>query len=159
MHKRITDQSYEKVSDTISWLDLQHVVQVELTSEEEAHPIESALIPGTGPGWRATHAGEQTIRLLFDEPQRIRRIQLLFNEDQQSRTQEFVLRWLSEGDNSYREILRQQYNFSPQGVTQEFEDYTVNLAGVKALELKIIPDISGGDACASLTQLRIASLD
>jgi len=41
-------------------------------------------------------------------------------------------------------------------VTREFEDYTVNLAGVTALELRIIPDINGGDARASVAQLRIA---
>ena len=101
-------------------------------------------------------AGEQTIRLLFDELQRVRRIQLLFHEDHQARTQEFVLRWSPDGGQSYREIVRQQYNFSPPGVTRESEDYAVDLAGVTALELRIVPDISGGDARASVAQLRIA---
>lgn len=157
MRKRIINHSYEDVSDTdSSWLDLQQLAQVEFTSEQAAYPIEAALIPGAGSGWRAAQSGEQTIRLLFDEPQRIRRIQLLFEEDQQGRTQEFVLRWLPEGDTSYQEIVRQQYNFSPLSMTRELEDYTVDLVGVKALELKIIPDINAGDACASVTQLRIA---
>jgi hypothetical protein len=80
----------------------------------------------------------------------------LFHEDQQARTQEFVLRWSPDGGQSYREIVRQQYNFSPPGVTREFEDYAVALAGVKALELRIVADISGGDARASVAQLRIA---
>ncbi len=57
---------------------------------------------------------------------------------------------------SYREILRQQYTFSPQGMTHEVEEYVVNLDGVSVLELKIVPDISGGDAHASLTQMRLA---
>jgi hypothetical protein len=52
--------------------------------------------------------------------------------------------------------VRQQYNFSPPGVTHEFEDYAVDLVGVAALELRIVPDISGGEARASLAQLRIA---
>ena len=137
------------------WLDLQTLAQVELTSEDAANPIEAALVP-SGLGWRAAQAGEQTIRLLFDELQRVRRIQLLFHEDQQTRTQEFVLRWSPDGGQSYREIVRQQYNFSPPGVTREFEDYAVDLAGVTALELRIVPDISGGDARASVAQLRIA---
>lgn len=157
MRKRIINQNPQGVPpDDQSWLDLQSLAQVELTSEEAAHPIEAALIPGVGSGWRAAQAGEQTIRLLFDELQRIRRIQLLFHEDQQARTQEFVLRWSPDGGQSYREIVRQQYNFSPPGMTHEFEDYTVDLAGVTALELRIIPDISGGDARASVVQLRIA---
>jgi hypothetical protein len=157
MRKRIINEDVQKVSPIDqSWLDLQRLAQVELTSEDAAHPIEAALIPSAGSGWRAAQAGEQTIRLLFDDVQRVRRIQLLFHEDQRARTQEFVLRWSPDGGRSYREIVRQQYNFSPPGITREFEDYTVDLAGVTALELRIIPDISGGDARASVVQLRIA---
>jgi hypothetical protein len=135
---------------------LQSLAQVELTSEDAANPIEGALVPSAGLGWRAAQAGEQTICLLFDQLQRLRRIQLLFDEDQQARTQEFVLRWSPDGGQSYREVVRQQYNFSPPGVTREFEDYAVDLVGVTALELRIVPDISGGDARASVAQLRIA---
>ncbi len=139
---------------TTHWLDLQHLAQVEITSEEAAHPIEAALLPG-GAGWCAAHAGEQTIRILFDAPQNIRRVQLLINEEHQTRTQEFALRWSADGGQSYREIVRQQYNFNP-GMTRELEDYTVELAGVTTLELVIKPEIGGGDARASVAQLRIA---
>lgn len=157
MRKRITSQDPHNVAPVDQgWLDLQRLAQVELTSEDAAYPFEAALIPSDGPGWRAAQAGEQTIRLLFDEPQRIGHIQVLFQEDQQARTQEFVLRWSPDGGQSYREILRQQYTFSPPGMTRECEDYTVDLAGVTALELRIIPNISGGDARASVAQLRIA---
>ena len=157
MRKRIINQNTHKGSPVDqSWIDLQHMAQVELTSEDSAHPIEAALIHSFGSGWRAAQAGEQTIRFLFDESQRVRRIQLLFHEDQQARTQEFVLRWSPDAGQSYREIVRQQYNFSPPGMTREFEDYAVDLVGVTALELRIVPDISGGDARASVAQLRIA---
>ena len=157
MRKRIINQDPQNVSPVDhSWLDLQRLAQVEVTSEEAANPIEAALIPSVGSGWRAAQAGEQTIRLLFDESQKVRRIQLLFDEDQQARTQEFVLRWSPDAGQSYREIVRQQYNFSPPGMRHEFEDYAVDLVGVTALELRIIPDISGGEARASVAQLRIA---
>jgi len=138
------------------WLDLERLAQVEITSEDAGYPIESALIPGTGLGWRAAQPGEQTIRLLFDEPLRLKLIHLAFHEDEQERTQEFVLRWSSDGGQSYREILRQQYNFSPPDAAREVEDYDLDLDGVTALELKIVPDISGGGARASLAQLRLA---
>ena len=83
MRKRIINQDPRNVAPVDqSWLDLRRLAQVELTSEDAAYPIETALIPGAGPGWRAAQAGEQTIRLLFDEPQRIRHIQVLFQEDQ-----------------------------------------------------------------------------
>src|SRR5438046_7675804 len=135
MRKRIVNQEPQHVSPVDQgWLDLQGLAQVELTSEDAAYPIEAALIPSAGSGWRAAQAGEQTIRLLFDQLQRLMRIQLLFHEDQQARSQEFVLRWSPDGGQSYREIVRQQYNFSPPGVTREFEDYAVDLAGVTVLE-------------------------
>lgn len=138
------------------WLDLELLAQVEITSEEVDYPIESALIPGTGKGWRAAQPGEQTIRLLLDEPRSLRRIHLMFHEGEQERTQEFVLRWSADGGQSYREIVRQQYNFSPPEATREVEDYDINLDGVTVLELTIVPDISGGSARASLAQLRVA---
>jgi len=157
MRKRIIKQGIQDVSPTNQqWLNMETLAQVEATSEDAAHPIESALIPGTGSSWRAAQPGQQTIRLLFDEPQRIRHLHLVFQEDDQERTQQFVLRWSSDGGESYREIVRQQYNFSPPSATSECEDYTVDLNGVTALELNIIPDISRGPACASLNQLRLA---
>jgi hypothetical protein len=155
MRKRIISPDHPSHSPAEdSWLDLRHLAQVEITSEEDAHPIEAALLPG-GSGWCAAHAGEQTIRILFDAPQQPRRVQLLVDEPHQTRTQEFVLRWSADGGQSYREIVRQQYNFNP-GMTRELEDYTVALAGVTTLELVIKPEIGGGDARASVAQLRIA---
>ena len=157
MRKRIIGHGPGEVAATEpGWLDLEHLAQVEITSEDVGYPIESALIPGTGSGWRAAQPGEQTIRLLFYEPLRLKRIHLVFQEDEKERTQEFVLRWSPDGGQSYREIVRQQYNFSPPGATSEVEDYDVDLHGVTALELKIVPDISGGSARASLAQLRLA---
>ena len=157
MRKRIICQNPQDASpiDQI-WLDLQRLAQVEVTSEDAVHPIEAALIPGYEQGWRAAQSGKQTIRLLFEDFQRIKRIQLLFHEAQQARTQEFVLSWSPDPATSYREIVRQQYNFSPPDTTSEFEDYTVDLVGVKLLELSIVPDISGGDTFASVAQLQIA---
>ena len=157
MRKRIIGHGPGEVAAAEpGWLDLDHLAQVEITSEDVDHPIESALIPGTGSGWRAAEPGEQTIRLWFDEPLRLKRIQLLFQEGEQERTQEFVLRWSPDGGNSYREIVRQQYNFSPPAAAREVEDYDVDLDGVTALELRIVPDISRGSARASLAQLRVA---
>jgi hypothetical protein len=129
---------------------------VEITSEDAAHPIECAVLPGRSSGWRASEPGAQTIRLLFAHPQRLRRILIEFVEPVTERIQEFVMRWSQDGGQSYREILRQQWNFSPQGATHEKEDYRFDLSSVTVLELIIIPDINGGDAYASLAQLRLA---
>ena len=95
------------------------------------------------------------IRLLFDAPQKLRCIRLLFVEDAQARTQEYVLKWSPDGGMSWRDIARQQYNFSPPDTVRELEDYRVELDSVSALELRIVPEISGGGARATLAQLRI----
>ncbi len=156
MRKRIIGQDLGKVSAVEpNWMDLERLAQVEVTSEDAGYPVESALIPGMGSGWRAAQPGEQIIRLLFDEPLKIKRIRLVFHEDEQARTQEFALRWSPDWGKSYQEILRQQYNFGP-GAAAEVEDYDIDLDGVTALELRIVPDIGGGSAPASLVQLRLA---
>jgi len=138
------------------WLDVGRLAQVEFTSEEEARPVESALVPGAAAGWRAAGPGEQTLRLLFDEPLSLSRIFLLFREEETPRTQEFALSWSSVSEQPYREIVRQQFNFSPGGATREAEDFRVELNGVRALELRIVPDVAGGPARATLEQLRLA---
>jgi hypothetical protein len=156
MRKRVIGHGPREVAAAEPvWLDLERLAQVEITSEDVDYPIEAALIAGTGSGWRAAQPGEQTIRLLFDEPLRLQRIHLVFHEDEQERTQEFVLRWSADGGQSYREVVRQQYNFSPPEGAREVEDYDVDLDGVTALELKIVPDINGGSARAWLAQLRL----
>jgi hypothetical protein len=95
------------------WLDLERAAAVVVTSEEENFPVESALVSGETQGWRAAIPGTQTIRLVFDQPQRLKRIALVFEEHETKRTQEFVLRWSSDGGCSFREIVRQQWNFQP----------------------------------------------
>ena len=138
------------------WLELESLAQAELTSEDASHPIESALKSEEGSGWRASESGRQTIRLLFDKPLRIRRIHLVFQEEERQRTQEFLLRWSCDTGRSYLEILRQQYNLGPPGNTCEIEDFEVDLPGLTVLELSITPDIGGGDARASIARLRLA---
>jgi hypothetical protein len=139
-----------------AWLDVDSVALVEVTSEENGFPIESALLGGENQGWRAACPGTQTIRLIFDEPQYLRRIWLDFKDTENARTQEFVLRWSPDGGDSFREIVRQQWNFSPPESVQEIEDYAVELSAVTTLELVIVPDKSGGTARASLASLCVA---
>lgn len=157
MRKRLSTRgSQDVIPSDKNWLDLENLAEAELTSEDAAYPIESALKPGEGPGWRASESGQQTVRLLFDKPLRVKRIRLVFQEVEQDRTHEFVLRWSSNSGQSYVEIVRQQYNFSPPHNTLQIEEYAVDLVGLTALELSIVPDINGGLARASIAQLCLA---
>lgn len=139
-----------------TWIDLDRAARVQITSEAEGFPIEAALVPGESSGWQAAEPGPQTLRLHFDEPQKITRIRIAFTSGGQARTQEFSIRWSSDGGGSYHDVVRQQYNFSPPAATLEEENYRVDLIGVTDLELNIVPDVSGGGACASLKEFRLS---
>jgi hypothetical protein len=157
MHKRIIGtQTAPESGPSESWLDLQATAEVELTSEEAGNPIENVFASDTRSGWKAAATGIQTIRLIFKPAQSIRRIRLEFRENQFERTQEFALHYSEENSTVLREILRQQWTFSPQGSTTEIEEYSVDLPQVHILQLTIDPDRGQHRAVATLHRWRIA---
>ena len=120
MRKRlITPSPQDAAAHDEGWLDLDRLAVVEVTSEDKDYPVESALAAEEVRGWRAPASGTQTVRLIFDEPQRLTRIALVFEETETERTQEFVLRWSGDGGRSFREVVRQQWNFSPPNTSRE----------------------------------------
>jgi hypothetical protein len=137
------------------WLDLEEMAKVEVTSEDPSFPLESALVSGKGPGWRAAQRGKQIIRIIFDKPTRLRRIRLEFSETEIARTQEFTLQWSAKPGGPFTEMVRQQWSFSPQGSTRETEDYQVNLDSVSVLELALKPDLTPANAFATLASWRM----
>ncbi len=157
MRKRLITPTPESIRTRgENWLDVEQQAVVEVTSEDKNYPVESAFVSGDAQGWRAAAPGSQTIRLVFDQPQRLRCISLVFEEKETARTQEFVLRWSPDGGNSVKEIVRQQWNFSPPDSVREVEEYQVELSAVTVLELIINPNIGGGVARASLKNLRLS---
>lgn len=139
------------------WRSLDGIAGVQASSEDAAHPISGPLATPPEGEWRAAEPGEQWVRLVFAAPQAIERVGLVFRETERARTQEFTLRWWTDAEPSPRQALRQQFNFSPGGATEQVEEYTLNLTAVAGLELRIVPDITrGSDAVASLAQLRVA---
>jgi hypothetical protein len=157
MRKRLITPTQETIrSRGEGWLDVERAAVVEVTSEDADCPIESAFVSGDDRGWRAAAPGNQTVRLVFDQPQRLKQISLVFEEKEVSRTQEFVLRWSSDGGSSFRDIVRQQWNFSPPETIREVEEYQVELPNVTVLELILVPTTSGGPARASLKSLRLS---
>jgi hypothetical protein len=153
MRKQFISPTSETVRPHVEdWLDLESTATVEVTSEQDDLPVESALVSGETQGWRAAIPGTQTIRLVFDQPQKLRRISLVFEEHETTRTQEFVLRG-SDGGHSFRQIVRQQWNFSPPQTVRE-QEYEVEFSDITVLELIITSDICGGTARASVKSLR-----
>jgi hypothetical protein len=158
MRKRIVGSGRvgEQQQTRERWLDLEQIATIEVTSEESNFPIDSAFSSEDGPGWRASHKGIQEIRILFDQPITLHRIQLNFLEPELERTQEFSIRWSSAEGGPPKEIIRQQWNFSPTGSTREVEDYQVSLDNVAVLELSITPDLARREALATLAKWRVA---
>jgi hypothetical protein len=157
MRKRLITPTPEMVRPRgEGWLDVERAAIVEFTSEDKDYPVEFAFASGEARGWRAAAPGPQTIRLVFDQPQRIKHISLVFEENETTRTQEFVLRWSPDAGSSFRDIVRQQWNFRPPETTREVEEYQVELSNVTVLELIVVPNMSGGAARASLKSMRLS---
>lgn len=142
--------------DDQSWIDLSLDATVELSSEDPLHPIENALQDGLSGQWMASSEGMQFIRLCFDKPRRIRRMVLEFVERDCERTQEFAILLVTQSAPKPTEVIRQQWNFSPQGSTEELEDYQVDFSDVNVLELQITPEVGGGPSRATLSRWRVA---
>ena len=97
-------------------IDIADVATVLVTSEAPDHPIDLAFDLDRGPGgtrWIAGEPGEQTVTLAFDAPQTINQILLEVEEPEVARTQELHLSLSCDGGRTYRELLRQEFNFSP----------------------------------------------
>src|SRR2546426_11326037 len=64
MRKRLIGPASDRVRPhDEGWLDVDAAAVVEVTSEEEDYPIESALLLRETGGWQAASRGTQTIRL------------------------------------------------------------------------------------------------
>ena len=139
-------------------IDVAAVATVLVTSEDPGHPVDHAFDSQSGPGgtrWVAGESGEQVLILAFDVPQSIRRVLLEVEEREVARTQEIQLACSGDGGRTYRELVRQDYNFSPPGTTFEREDWTVATEGVNHLRLQIKPDKGGKPCRAKITSLAL----
>ena len=135
------------------------VATVQVTSEQADHPIDNAFDESRGPGgsrWVADAPGEQTVILVFDSPQTIRKIGVEAEELTVSRTQELSVSVSSDGGRTYRELVRQEFNFSPPGTSFERELWSVSAGAVTHLRLEIKPDKGGRIGRATLTSLAVA---
>jgi F5/8 type C domain len=137
--------------------DIAAVATVLVSSEDPRHPIDYAFDGQRGPGasrWIAAQPGEQTLILAFDTPQTIRKILVEVEEPEISRTQEMAVS-ISQDGQTYRELLRQEYNFSPPGTTLEHEEWSIKADAITHLQLRIKPDKGDKAGRATLTTLAL----
>src|SRR3954451_10370283 len=154
LRKQIINEPGATSGATPGEIDIAAVATVLVTSEAAESPVDHAFDRHRGPGgsrWMSGEPGEQTVILAFDTPQAFRRVVLEVEEREVARTQELQLAVSYDGGQTYRELVRQEYNFSPSGTTFEREDWAVSAEGVAQLRLVIKPDKGGKPCRATIT--------
>jgi hypothetical protein len=134
------------------------IATVWVTSEAAEAPIDHVFDRHGGPGgsrWVAAGPGEQRLILAFDTPQTLRMISLEVEEPEVSRTQVLHVSVSADGGQTYQELRRQEYTFSPPGTTFEREEWAVTVEGATHLQLVITPDKGGSPCRATLTSLAL----
>jgi hypothetical protein len=139
-------------------IDIVSRATVSYSSEDPDHPVEHLLDGQSGPGatrWMSARADTiEHIVLEFDRPQTISRLVYEVEEATRERTQEVRVEVSEDGAQTYRQILVQEYNFSPGGATYQREEQRLDLGRVTHLRLTIVPN-KNGSGTATLTALRL----
>ena len=160
LRKQILRPDSETMSPKTSatTMSVADIASVQVSSEDPSYPIDHAFDNHRGPGgtrWMAGEVGEQTIILAFDQPQRVQKVGLEIEEPETSRTQELSLAVSRDGGHTYREVLRQEYNFSPPHTTFERESWAMPVENMTHLRLTIKPDKGGRPSRATVTSLTL----
>ena len=154
LRKQVMQQAdSHDVQDGIAIADTATVL---VTSEMPDHPIDYICDGRRGPGgtrWIAEQPGDQTVILAFDTPQTLHAVSLEVEENEVNRTQEITLATSQDNGRTYREMLRQEYNFSPPGTTFQHERWRVQAEGITNLRIWIRPDKGGRPYHATMTSL------
>lgn len=157
LRKRQLDQSETSASQSGA-LDIPRLATVAYSSEDPAHPVENLFDGQTGPGstrWAAARPDTvEQIVLEFDQPQPIARLVYEVEEKQRERTQEVHVEVSTDGGQTYRRVVVQEYTFSPHGATFQREDLRLDSRDVTHLKLTIVPN-KGGSGTATLTSLSL----
>ncbi|PSM31350.1 discoidin domain-containing protein [Haliangium sp. UPWRP_2] len=156
MRKRILKDSPPAPLLRSGELDVATIATALVTSEASSHPVENMFDGRPDTRWIAQDSGEQTLILAFDAAQPLHRVALTIEEREASRTQELDLAVSSDGGLTWRELVRQEFNFSPGGATMEREEWRLP-PGLLAthLRLRIRPDKSGAGR-ATVTSLALS---
>jgi hypothetical protein len=158
IRKRLISEPGSISSEEPGEIDLASQAMVAYSSEDSAHPVEHLLDGHCGPDatrW-ASDRPDTTERIVFefDRPQSISRLAYEVEERSLKRTQEVRVEVSCDHGRSYRQVLVQEYNFSPEGATFQHEELRFDLTEITHLRLTIVPNKSGSGV-ATLTCLRL----
>ena len=137
-------------------LDLINNAEVIFTSEDGCHPVDNLVDGSRGRGssqWIAGTSGQQVLIFNFDTPQHITEIVYEIEETKDTRTQEILLEASGAAADKYRELVRQEYNFSPSGSTFQKEVVTVKIPVTTSIKMTIKPDKGNASFKAKLNYI------
>jgi hypothetical protein len=139
-------------------IDIANRATLVYSSEDPDHPLEHLIDGHGGRGatrWASARPNTaERIVLEFDDPQQISRLVYEVDECCQPRTQEVRVEVSTDHGRTYRQVLAQEYTFSPQGATFQHEDLRLDLPAITHLSLTVVPN-KGGSGVATLTSLRL----
>jgi hypothetical protein len=158
VRKRLMSEQSPMSPERPGEIDIAREAAIAYSSEDPDHPLEHLIDRHFGRGgtrWAgARQDATERIVLEFDHPQRISRLVYEVEERLQERTQEVRVEVSTDHGRSYRQVLVQEYTFSPQGATFQHEDLRLDLAAITHLSLTVVPN-KGGSGVATLTSLRL----
>ena len=160
MHKRLMSEKISRCREHPGEIDIASLATFAYSSEDPHYPLEHLIDGRDGPGgthWASARPDTtERIVLEFNPAQRISRLIYEVEECAQERTQEVRVEASTDHGETYRNVLVQDYTFSPRGATLQHEDLQLELNAVTHLRLTIVPN-KGGSGSATLTSLRLFS--
>jgi hypothetical protein len=158
IRKRLLDDARLLPATSSVELNLTTGATIAYSSEQATHPVDSMFDGRDGPGgtfWESARENTiETILIEFDHPQIISRLIFEVEERQLERTQEVRVEVSCDGGDSFRQLVLQEFVFSPKGATYQREDLRVGVEKASHLRLTIVPN-KNGSGRAKLTSLRL----
>jgi hypothetical protein len=158
LRKRPLEADAATIAHGADEIDIAGCATIAYSSEDPAHPVEDLFDGRSGPGatrWMSARPDTlEQIVVEFDHPQTISRLVYEVEEAIRERTQEIRVEVSEDGGRTYRQILVQEYTFSPRGATYQREEQRFNLRQVTHLRLTIVPNKNGAGT-ATITAIRL----
>jgi len=158
MRKRLMSEQVSRHADRPGEIDVASLATFHYSSEDPDHPLEHLIDGRCGRGgtrWASARPNTtERIELEFEPAQRISRLVYEVEEHRVERTQEVRVEVSTDHGRTYRQVLAQDYTFSPEGATFQHEELHLEVPPLTHLKLTIVPN-KGGPGVATLTSLRL----
>jgi hypothetical protein len=153
LRKRLMNEPNSTHPERPGEIDIASHATLAYSSEDPDHPLEHLIDRRCGRGATRWASGRpnatERIVLEFDHAQRISRLICEVEECWQERRQEVRIEVSTDHGRAYRQVLAQEYTFSPQGATFQHDDLQLDLPAIAHLRLTIVPN-KGGSGVTSL---------